>query len=177
MASFQRIRSILGYARQVETAVETDLGLAAYPAAGQPFAGNAQIGPYRLLSSLGKGGTAEVFLAEHRHLGQLRAVKILLPEAAVSPDIVGRLVTEARAMARLRHPTIAEVFECDVLADGTAFIAMEYLRGESVRGWLERAGNLSRYPMLAAAIAGVVGRGCRSRTARGWSTGTSSQRT
>jgi serine/threonine protein kinase len=159
MASFQRIRSFLGYPSREKTAVDTDLGIATSRAAGQAFVGKTQIGPYRLLSALGRGGTAQVFKAEHRHLGQIRAVKILLPEIATSPDIVGRLVTEARAMARLRHPTIAEVFECDVLEDGTAYIAMEYLPGESLRSWLERAGNLARYPMLAAAIVGVVGQG------------------
>ena len=154
MASFHRIRSFLRQVRHAKTFDETPLNaLVSAPI------GPAQIGPYRLLSSLGKGGTAQVFKAEHRHLGQFRAVKVLLPEIATSADVVGRLMTEARAMARLRHPTIAEVFECDVLDDGTAYIAMEYLRGESIRAWLARVGNLSGHPMLAAAIAVVLGQG------------------
>jgi tRNA A-37 threonylcarbamoyl transferase component Bud32 len=122
-------------------------------------ADECRLGPYRLLSSLGRGATAQVFKAEHRHLGQLRALKILLPEHATRPDLVGRLVTEARAMARLRHPCIAEVFECDVLKDGSAFIAMEYLRGEPMRSWMERVGKLNRHPLLAAAIVGMVAEG------------------
>jgi eukaryotic-like serine/threonine-protein kinase len=102
---------------------------------------------------------AEVFKAEHRHLGQIRALKLLLPEIAARPEIVGRLLTEARAMARLRHPAITEVYDCDVLDETTAFIAMEYLCGEPLRCWLERVGKLANRPLLAGAIAGVLGEG------------------
>jgi serine/threonine protein kinase len=121
--------------------------------------GDRQIGPYRLLGSLGRGGMAEVFKAEHVHLGQARALKILLPEISARPEIVGRLLTEARALGRMRHPSIVEVFDCDVLSDGTAFIAMEYVRGEAMRAWLERVGKLTSEPTLAAAIVGAVGEG------------------
>jgi serine/threonine protein kinase len=118
-----------------------------------------RLGPYRLLLSLGKGGMAEVWKAEHRHLGQLRALKVLLPEVAARSDLVSRLLTEARATARLRHPAIVEVFDCDLLDTGGAFIAMEYLRGEHLRAWLDRAGNLARQAPLAAAILGVLADG------------------
>jgi eukaryotic-like serine/threonine-protein kinase len=118
-----------------------------------------QIGPYRLLSSLGRGGMAEVWKAEHRHLGQVRALKILLPEVAERPEVVSRLVTEARATARLRHPAIVEVFDCDVLDSGRAFIAMEYLRGEHLRAWLDRIGKLAEHSRLAAAMLGTVAEG------------------
>ena len=126
-----------------------------------------QLGPYRLLSSLGKGGNAEVFKAEHRHMGQLRALKVLFPDRSAGSGMVGRLVTEARAMARLRHPSIVEIFECDVLSNGTAFIAMEYLRGETLRRWLERVGKVRRHPALAAAIAAAIGEGLQFAHAQG----------
>jgi serine/threonine protein kinase len=99
---------------------------------------------------------AEVFVAEHRHLAQLRAVKLLLPEIARNPHLVGRLLTEARATARLRHPGIVEIFECDTLPSGGAFIAMAYLQGEPLSHWLTRAGDLRRHLPLAAALVGVV---------------------
>jgi eukaryotic-like serine/threonine-protein kinase len=51
------------------------------------------------------------------------------------------------------------VLDCDVLPDGTAFIAMEYLRGEPLRCWLDRVGRLQQNPELAAAIVGVVAGG------------------
>jgi serine/threonine-protein kinase len=121
--------------------------------------GPREIGPYQVLSSIGRGGMAEVLLARHRHLGQLRALKILLPEIATQPEVVGRLLTEGRAMSRLRHPAIVELFDCDVLADGTAYIAMEYLPGEPLRRWHDRTGKLARHPYLAAAIVGTIGEG------------------
>jgi serine/threonine-protein kinase len=125
------------------------------------------IGPYRLLSTLGKGGMAEVFMAEHRHLGQIRAVKVLLPEVSQRPGFVGRLLTEARATARLQHPAIVEVFDCDTLPEGGAFIAMEYLRGEPAGDWLARIGDLSPHPRLAAAFMAVVADGLSFAHAEG----------
>jgi serine/threonine protein kinase len=116
----------------------------------------SEIGPYRLLRLLGTGGMAEVFMAEHRHLAQIRAVKVLLPESLRNPDLVGRLLTEARAIARLHHPAIVEVYECDTLPGGGAFIAMAYLRGEPACNWLGRVGTLRGHPALAAAMVGVV---------------------
>jgi tRNA A-37 threonylcarbamoyl transferase component Bud32 len=115
-----------------------------------------EIGPYRLLGLLGRGGMAEVFMAEHRHLAQVRAVKILLPEIAARPGVVERLLNEARATVRLRHPAIVEVFDCDTLPQGGAFIAMEYLEGQSVAAWLERSGPLGDHPELAVALIGTV---------------------
>jgi tRNA A-37 threonylcarbamoyl transferase component Bud32 len=121
--------------------------------------GTQHIGPYQVLGSLGTGGMAEVFKVEHRHLGQIRALKVLRPEISTRPDVVERMLEEARAMGRLRHPAVVEVYDCDVLQDGTAFIAMEYLRGEPLRLWLQRIGKLTRYPRLAAALVGRVAEG------------------
>jgi serine/threonine protein kinase len=115
-----------------------------------------EVGPYRLLAPIGRGGMAEVFLAEHRHLRQIRAVKVMLPGLCRRPEFVSRLLTEARATARLHHPAIIEIFDCDTLPSGGAFIAMQYLDGESLGTWLDRAGSLRDQPLLAAAIIGVV---------------------
>jgi serine/threonine-protein kinase len=115
------------------------------------------VGPYRLLRSLGKGGMAEVFLAVHRHLGHVRAVKVLWPEESPARvALAKRLLTEARATSRLHHPAIVEVFDCDTLPGGGAFIAMEYLQGEAAGTWLGRTGPLVSHPLLAAALIGVV---------------------
>jgi serine/threonine-protein kinase len=101
---------------------------------------------------------AEVFLAVHRHLGHVRAVKVLSPHGpdADRAELALRLITEARAMSRLRHPAIAEVYECDTLPSDGAFMAMEHLAGQPVADWLRRCGSLERHPALAAALVGVV---------------------
>src|SRR6185503_12835209 len=66
------------------------------------------------------------------------------------------LITEARAMARLRHPGIVEVYECDTLPGNSAFMAMEHLAGQPVSQWLRRCGGLKQHPALAAALVGAV---------------------
>jgi serine/threonine protein kinase len=114
------------------------------------------VGPFRLIQLIGRGGMAEVFLGRHRHLGHVRALKILLPESPANPQHVARLLTEARATAQLHHPGIVQVFDCDVLPHGGAYIVMEYLEGEPLSRWLARAGNLADQPRLAAALVATV---------------------
>jgi serine/threonine protein kinase len=115
-----------------------------------------QIGPYIVSRRLGAGGMGEVYLARHRHLDRDAAVKVLLPEISMNQTVVSRFFTEARATAQLRHPNIVEVFDCDVLPDGRAYIVMEYLRGESLRQTLDRVGRLAPGWTTIAAIAGMV---------------------
>jgi serine/threonine protein kinase len=123
-----------------------------------PLVPDRRVGPYRLLERVGRGSMAEVFKAEHSLLGQIRGLKILLPEIAAQPEQLSRLLTEARTMARLRHPTIAEVYDCDVQGD-SAFIVMEFLPGITLRTWCEHVGKLARNPGLAAAITGILADG------------------
>jgi len=115
-----------------------------------------QIGPYQVVRRLGAGGMGEVYLARHRHLNRDAAVKVLLPEISMNQTVVSRFFTEARATAQLRHPNIVEIFDCDVLPDGRAYIVMEYLRGESLRGTLDRLGKLCPDYGSIAAITGLV---------------------
>ena len=113
-----------------------------------------QIGPYSVVRRLGAGGMGEVYLARHRHLGRDAAVKVLLPEISMNQTMVSRFFTEARATAQLRHPNIVEIFDCDVLPDGRAYIVMEYLQGESLRTTLCRITRLAPDYRSIAAFAG-----------------------
>ena len=115
-----------------------------------------QIGPYSVVRRLGAGGMGEVYLARHRHLGRDAAVKVLLPEISMNQMMVSRFFTEARATAQLRHPNIVEIFDCDVLPDGRAYIVMEYLQGESLRTTLCRVTQLAPDYRSIAAFAGMV---------------------
>jgi serine/threonine-protein kinase len=115
-----------------------------------------QIGPYQVVRRLGAGGMGEVYLARHRHLNRDAAVKVLLAEISMNQSVVSRFFTEARATAQLRHPNIVEIFDCDVLADGRAYIVMEYLRGESLRSTLDRLGKLSPDYGSISAMTGLV---------------------
>lgn len=82
-----------------------------------------QLGNYRIIRLLGKGGFAEVYLGEHIHLNTHAAIKVL--HAQLNDDDTEKFRTEARAIAHLAHPHIVRVFDFDV-EDKVPFLVMEY---------------------------------------------------
>ena len=94
-----------------------------------------RISHYLLEELLGVGGMGEVYRACDLALGRTAAVKVL--PAGFAPELRERLLREARASARLQHPAIATFYEAGE-ADGAAFIAMEHVRGETLRERLRR---------------------------------------
>lgn len=95
----------------------------------------ARLGRYTLLERIGSGGMGAVYLAEDSALGRRVAVKVLHGDVAAS---VGLLVEEGRALARLRHHNVVEVFDVgvDPAVDSAVFIAMEYVPGLDLGRWL-----------------------------------------
>ncbi len=102
-------------------------------------------GRYRLLGRIGVGGMAEVWAGELRSRGGFRkrvVIKRIRPLCARDPEWAQMFETEARVAARLAHPNICEVFElCDV--DGELYMALELLRGASVRSLIRDGGALT----------------------------------
>jgi serine/threonine-protein kinase len=96
----------------------------------------SQIGRYELIAEIGRGGMGVVYRAYEAALDRTIALKVLAPELADQPGFVARLRREAISAARLRHPNIALLYEFGQ-ADDTAFLAMEYLPGRSLRQLLE----------------------------------------
>jgi len=117
------------------------------------------VGSYTLVSTLGRGGMGEVYVAEHRMIDRKAAIKVLLRELCADPSVVERFFTEARATSRIHHPGIVEVFDCGVMPDGRAFIVMELLNGSSLRDFIAREGRVSaaRAAVLGVQIANAVG--------------------
>ncbi|HEY2320537.1 MAG TPA: Stk1 family PASTA domain-containing Ser/Thr kinase [Solirubrobacteraceae bacterium] len=89
-------------------------------------------GRYRVLSRLGSGGMADVFLAEDQQLGRKVALKLLHHRFAEDPDFVERFRREAQAAAGLQHPNVVSVYDRGKF-DDTYYIAMEYLPGRSLK--------------------------------------------
>jgi tetratricopeptide (TPR) repeat protein/predicted Ser/Thr protein kinase len=87
-----------------------------------------EIGPYRLVRTIGEGGMGVVFLAERTDLGTTAAIKILR-DAWLSPSRRQRFAAEQRTLARLNHPGIARLFDAGTLDDGTPWIVMEFVEG------------------------------------------------
>ena len=97
-----------------------------------------QLGPYRILRQLGEGGMGAVFEAEQEPIGRHVAVKVLHSEFAKSADVVARFLDEARATNLVNHPSLVHVSDYGLLPDGTAFLVMELLVGESLGKRMER---------------------------------------
>lgn len=87
---------------------------------------------YRILSRLGAGGMGEVYLAQDTRLDRKVALKTLPPDLAANQDRIRRFVQEAKAAAALNHPNIAHIYEIGE-HEGTHFIAMEFIEGETLR--------------------------------------------
>src|SRR5713226_7325499 len=85
---------------------------------------------YEILEKLGEGGMGVVYRARDTRLGRMVAVKILPAEVLAKPDRKLRFIQEARMASALNHPNIVTVYDIDA-CDGTDFIAMEYVPGET----------------------------------------------
>jgi serine/threonine-protein kinase len=99
-------------------------------------AAGTRIGEYVVERPLGQGGMGTVYLARHPIIEKRAAIKLL--SGTVDERLVERLVNEARAVNRIRHTHIVDVFSFGRLADGRPYIVMEYLDGEPLEMRLSR---------------------------------------
>jgi len=91
---------------------------------------------YKLQRLLGEGGMGAVYLAEHVHMRKRCAIKVLHREIA-SNEILARFKSEAIAAANIGHPNIAAATDFGELADGSFFLVLEYVAGDSLRKALQ----------------------------------------
>jgi len=91
-----------------------------------------RLGPYRVLSLIGKGGMGEVYLAQDSRLGRKVALKILPPSFTRDRERVLRFEREARAASALNHPNILTIFEIGQIGE-LHFIATEFIEGQNLR--------------------------------------------
>jgi len=108
------------------------------------------LGRYRLLEPLGSGGMSVVYRGVDTSLHREVAVKVLHPHLARQQDARARLAREARAVARLQHPNILEVFDFADPSAEDAFLVTELVRGETLKSFAERERLFP--PELAALI-------------------------
>jgi tRNA A-37 threonylcarbamoyl transferase component Bud32 len=86
---------------------------------------------YRIEALLGKGGMGEVYRARDLRLERPVALKLVRSDLTANAERLRRFLQEARAAAAVTHPAIAQVYDIDEV-DGTTFIAMEYVEGQTV---------------------------------------------
>ena len=112
------------------------------------------IGNYQILRFLGEGGMGRVYVALHTVLEREVVVKRILPELASHAEIVRRFLVEARAAAKLAHRNIVVVHDAATDQDGVPFLALEFLKGQSLRAWLDQRRATSPFtsPQLVALV-------------------------
>ena len=103
--------------------------------------GRLVLGNYIIQRLLGSGGMGDVFLARHRVMDRLVALKTLPAAAGRRPEAVARFHREVRALARLSHPNIVTAHDADE-DRGLHFLVMEYVAGEDLATLVARRGPL-----------------------------------
>jgi serine/threonine protein kinase len=111
---------------------EMERELADGPEAIQGVSLQDRMGEYELLDLLGQGGMGHVYLAKHVTKGHDVAIKVLKPDLATNPRHLRRFVDEARAVGRINHPNIVQMFDLVKTEDGRLGCVMEPLRGKTL---------------------------------------------
>lgn len=96
-----------------------------------------RLGPYEVVSLLGAGGMGEVYRAKDTRLDRIVALKVLASHSPISPEARQRFEREARTVSSLNHPNICILYDVGQ-QDGTAFLVMEYIDGETLHSRLKK---------------------------------------
>jgi len=123
---------------------------------GERRLGEVVGGKYKLCRFLASGGMGAVYEAQHTLVKRRFAVKFLHPDLVRKRDLLGRFQREAEAAGSLESENVAAAVDLGVAADGSPYIVMEYLSGESLERLLDREGTL---PLTRAAD--LVQQACR----------------
>jgi serine/threonine-protein kinase len=117
-----------------------------------------RLGKYELVRFLASGGMARIYLARVSGVGGFErhvVLKTVRPERVEDDAYLAMFLDEARLLATLHHQHVAQVYEVGVADDGTYFLAMEYVHGETLRSVLGRAKKTGTRVPLAFAMTAV----------------------
>src|SRR5687768_7245249 len=90
-----------------------------------------RLGPYEILAPLGAGGMGKVYRATDTNLGRQVAIKVLPDTFAHDPDRLARFEREAKTLASLNHPNIAQIYGLEK-SDGVRALVMELVEGPTL---------------------------------------------
>ncbi len=101
------------------------------------------VADYRIEAKIGQGGFGAVYRAMHPLIGKAAAVKVLGRDLSSKPEMVGRFISEARAVNQIRHKGIIDIFAFGSLPDGRQYYVMELLEGTTLDGFMRAKGPLA----------------------------------
>ena len=119
-----------------------------WPPPQRDLVGKTLARKYVLRRVLGGGGMGTVFEAEHLLVGRSVAVKVLHATLAKSKEAVRRFHREARAAGSIAHPNVCEVFDLDLMDDGTPYLVMEKLVGHTLARRMAIEGRLPLFELV-----------------------------
>lgn len=122
------------------------------PEGDDPWIGRVVANVYEIEERIGVGGMGAVYRARHVNLGKSVAIKVLVESIAKRRDAVERLRQEAIAASSIEHDHIVDVISFDHYEDGSVFIVMELLRGESLASRLDALHEAGQTMALEEAI-------------------------
>ena len=112
-----------------ETTVDTPAGASGHP---------SQIGPYKILETLGEGGMGVVYLAEQQQPLRRRVALKVIKLGMDTREVVARFESERQALALMDHPHIAKVFDAGVSEEGRPYFVMEHVPGVRITDYCDR---------------------------------------
>lgn len=114
---------------------------------------------YRIVGAIGEGGMSSIYEAEHLGLDRRVALKVLHPGLADDPEAIARLQQEARVVSTIDHPHLCEVFDIGRTAEGSHFLVMELLIGETLAERLKSDGPMPFHelaPLMRQVLAALA---------------------
>jgi len=123
-----------------------------------PLEPGSVLGPYRVLRRLGAGGMGEVYVAADPRLGREVAIKVLPPDMVRDAESLKRFQQESLAVAALNHTNIVQVYDVGTAEDGSPFLVMELLEGETLRARMgSKPMPVRKVAEIAAQLARALG--------------------
>jgi len=119
-----------------------------------------QVGNYIISELIGSGGMGSVYLARHPQIGRRVAIKLLSEEMSARPGFADRFIAEAKAVTRIEHPNVIDIYDFGQTDDGQLYCVMELLKGRELTEIIQ-----GQAPMTAADVLPYVEQICASLVA------------
>ncbi len=122
------------------------------PQSQDPLIGRVLDGRYEMLERIGEGGMGVVYKGRQVSIDRIVAIKMLSQQLAKDPNWVARFNREAKACSRLQHPNTIRMFDFGQTREGRLFMAMEFLKGQSLRETIDTQAPLAPERVLKILI-------------------------